>query len=830
MLADLRLAFRSLSRSPLFAAVAVASLALGLGANTAIFSLFDQILLRPLAVRNPHQLVLLEWPAANRAMMVGQGTFSYPMYKDLGSYNRLFSTVLARHPVYATLAQAGGQAFRVYAEMVSGNYFEALGVRAHLGRTLVPSDDRTPGAHPVVVLSYDFWKNQFGSDPALAGRTIRINGQLFEVAGVVEPGFHGLQIGFFPALYVPLMMKRAMTPTWDRLFDRRALWLNLFARLKPGVSRQQAQAALQPYYQSVLEEEAHLQSAGAATEFRRRFAGSQLRVVDGAGGIPFWKREAETPLKVLLAMAGLVLLISCANVANLLLARAAARQRELRIRLALGAGRYHLVRQLLAESALLAAAGGLAGLVLAAWTAEGVLRLLPPEGVRMSLSAQLDWRVLLYSSAVVIATGLLCGLLPAGLATRSNLAPQLREQASTPGRAGMRSKKALVVAQVALSLLMLAGSGLFLRTLLNLRSLDLGFRTANLLLFRVDAPLAGYKAGQAVQIYGQLRERLAAVPGVAGAVIAESSLLTGNTPRNTIRIEGYQPLEGTQMSAFFNSVSEGFFESLGMPILEGREFTAADVAAAPKVAVVNERFARHYFGGESPIGRRLEYHDYRYQQRGEAAVIVGVVRDGRASYLRDESERSVYVPYRQVSGIGAVTFYLRTGLEAEAMIQTLRRETGRAFPGLAVVEPRLIQMQVEELVAGERVVATLCLAFGVLATLLAAVGLYGVMAWSVARRTHEIGIRLALGARPPAVLGMVLREVAWLAAAGVAAGVPTALVLARLVRSQLYGLAPHDPLTFAGAALLVSAVALLAGFLPARRASRVDPLLALRYE
>ena len=825
MLADLRLAVRSLGRSPLFTAVAVVSLALGLGVNTAIFSLFDQILLRPMAVRNARELVMLDSPGARRGMTMGESTFSYPMYKDLRDNNQVFSGILARYPIAATLAQPDGQGLKIEAELVSGNYFEVLGVGAHLGRTLTSQDDKTPGAHPVVVISHEFWKSQFASDPAIVGRTVRINGHSFDVAGVAEPGFRGIQLGFFPSFYVPLMMKRQMTPTWDRLFDRQAFWLYLFARLKPGVSRDRAQAVLQPYYHAALEEDLRQMTGNVSEQFKQRFLARQLLLLDGSGGIPFFRREARDPMIVLLAMVGLVLLIACANVANLLLARAAARLKEISIRLALGAGRLHLVRQLLAESAVLALLGGLAGLLMAPWTIDLLLRWMPENGVRMNLSAQLDWRVLLFSLALSVATGLLFGLFPAWQTTRPDVAPALKDQAASPSRDALRLKKALVVAQVALSLLLLIGSGLFVRSLFNLRAIDPGFRTENLISFNVDAPLAGYKTGQAAQIYEQLRERLAALPGVKAAVIAESALLRGVGWQNTISVEGYPAREGENMNPFFNSVSEQFFESMEMPLREGREFTPADGVAAPKVAVVNDNFARYFYGRQSALGRR-----FRLGYSSQDILIVGVVRDGRATSLRDESARRVYVPYRQASGIGSVTFYVRSPLEAQSMIRALRRETGLAFPGLAFFDPKTVRMQMEDAFIGERIVAQFCAAFGVLATLLAAVGLYGVMAWSVARRTREIGIRMALGAERAKLIRMVLREVAQLTVSGIVIGVPAALGLSRLIRSQLYGLTPSDPLTYAGAVVLIALVASLAGFLPARRASRVDPLVALRYE
>lgn len=825
MQADLRYAWRAMRRAPLFTAIAIASLALGIGANTAIFSLVDQVLLRSIAARDPGQLVLLESPGPQRAMVFGRYAFSYPMYRDLRDSNRVFEGLAARYPTPVTLSAPGGQGLRVDAELVSGNFFQTLGVGPLLGRTLNQADTARPGAAAVAVLDAAFWRTRFGADPQIIGRTVRLNGQPYEIAGVAANSFRGVQPGYRPAFYLPLTMKRQLTPTWDELDNRRALWLQLIGRLNPGLTSQQAQAGLQPLYQAILAEELKQMPGDVTGNFRRRFLSRPLLLQSAAGGIPLLRQETRAPLFVLMAMVALVLLIACANVANLLLARAAARRKEIAVRLALGARRSDLLRQLMAESLLLALAGGAAGLAVASWTLEALLRLLPQNGWRLALSPQLDWRVLAFTAALALLTGLLFGLLPALQATRPDATPVLKEATSSPSRRALRFKQGLVVAQVALSVLLLAASGLFLRTLINLKTVDTGFRTASLLSFEVDVPLAGLPPAATAQTYAALRRRYASLPGVSHAVLAENSLLSGNFWQMTVGVEGYQAREGENLNPQVNSVSEGFFSALGMPLAAGREFTDADTAAAPRVAVVNEHFARYFFKDQSPIGRRFGIAD-----RPRDITIVGVVRDGRSVSLREEPTRRIYLPFRQSPDLGGVTFYVRTAADPDALISTLRKETAAAVPGLALFEPRTVERQLDDSVASDRLLAVLCSAFGLLAALLAAIGLYGVMAWSVARRTREIGIRMALGAPRAGVLKMVQRESALLALLGIALGLPLALALRRLVDSLLFGLKPNDPWVYASAALLLFAIALAAGFWPARQASRTDPLVALRYE
>lgn len=826
LLSDTKYAIRAMRRAPLFTFIAVASLALGLGANTAIFSLLDQILLRPVAVRSPQELVLLDAPGTKMGRVYGEYVFPYPTYKNLRDHNEVFSGLLARAQAPVTVVQRDGQGLKVDAELVSGNYFSVLGVNAEAGRTLTAADDVTPGANPVVVLSYEFWRTHYAANRGVVGQTIRLNGHPFEVIGVAERGFRGIEMGYVPGIFAPMTMKAQITPTYDGLNDPRTYFLNLFGRLKPGVSRESAQAALKPYFHALLEEDFLSIPGPRSASFKKRYLDKQLLLRDGAGGIPTVRTEASLPMLILMAMAGLVLLIACANVANLLMARAAARQKEIAVRLALGAGRMQLIRQLLVESTLLALAGAAAGLLLASWTLELLRNTMGAFPGTSSLVWQLDARALVFMFVIAMIAGAVFGLLPALQATRPNLAPSLKDTgALSATRAALRSKRVLVVAQVALSLLLLIGSGLFVRSLANLQGLDPGFRTENLITFNVDAPLSGYKVEQAPLVYSALRDRFAALPGVSAVAIAENSLMSGANWQMTVSVEGYTSKEGENMNPIVNTVSERFFQSMGIHLAQGREFTAADTAASPKVVIVNEAFVKQFFARDNPLGRRIGFgHD------NPGVQIVGVVKDGKMSSLRDDVMRRVYLPVTQGPEIGRVTFYVRTFNAPGTMIQTLRRETAVAYPGLAFFDPKTLETQISESLTSERLVAGLCGAFGGVATVLAALGLYGVMAWSVARRTRELGIRTALGADQGRILTMVLKEVAVLAGIGIAIGLPVALSLTRLVRTQLFGLTPNDPLTLGAAMAVLFLVALLAGYVPAWRASRVDPLVALRYE
>ncbi len=823
---ELKFAIRALRRSSLFTVIAVASLALGLGANTAIFSLLDQVLLRPAAVRNPGALVMLDSPGPNMGRVYGASTFAFPMYRSLRDHNQVFSGLLARSPAPVTVMQRDGQGLKVDSELVSGNYFEVLGVGAAVGRVLTAADDVTPGASPVAVLSNEFWRNHYAADPGVVGTTIRLNGHPFTVIGVAQQGFRGLDMGYVAVLFAPLTMKAQITPTYDGLNDPRTFFLNLFGRLRPGLTPQSAQSALKPYYRALLEEDFRTMPAGGPPSFEKRYLDKQLLLLDGSGGIASARRDASTPILILMAMAALVLLIACANVANLLMARAAARQKEIAVRLALGAGRIQLIRQLLVESTLLALAGGVAGLLLASWTLELLRNMLGAFPGAASVNWQLDARSLAFLFAVALVCGVLFGLLPALQATRPDLAPSLKDAgAHSATRPALRSKRVLVVAQVALSLILLVGSGLFARSLANLQAVDPGFHPQHLITFNVDAPLSGYPLDRAPLVYAALRERFASLPGVSAAAVAQNALMSGAVWQMTVSVQGYNSKDGEDMNPEVNSVSERFFATAGIALTQGREFAASDTAAAPSVAIVNEAFAKYFFGRANPLGRRIGFG-----RDLPGVEITGVVRDGQTSSLRDELRRRIYLPVRQGPEVGQVAFYVRTVNEPGPMIQTLRRETAAAYPGLAFFEPKTLETQISESLTPERLVAALCAAFGGLATLLASLGLYGVMAWSVARRTRELGIRSALGAGRGRILNMVLKEVAILAALGIAIGLGAALGLTRLVRAQLFGLTPNDPLTLAAAMAVLFVIALLAGALPASRASRVDPLVALRYE
>ncbi|MBI3469812.1 MAG: ABC transporter permease [Candidatus Solibacter usitatus] len=815
----LRYALRTLAKSPVFSLVAIFSLALGIGANTAIFTLVDQVLLRLLPVKNPQELVLLTWRGSHYCSNTGSNALSYPMYTDFRARNQVFSGLLCRHAAPLSMGYQG-QTERIDGELVSGNYFEVLGVKPAIGRTFTSDDDRTPGGHPVIVLSHDFWLNRFSADPKVLGQTLAVNGHSLTVVGVAESGFYGVEIGFSPKMWIPVMMKKAMTPGWADLYNlenRRARWVNVFGRLKPGTTLTQAKASLQPIFHSVLDMEVKDKEFANATSYtKEQFLRSWIDVLPAAKGRSGLRRQAETPLWVLMAIVGLVLLIACANVANLLMARAAEREKEIAVRLALGAGRGRLIRQLMVESLLLALIGGASGLALSVWTDRLLLGLLPAGDAPLQLSAAPDPRILAFALAVSLLTG-------------ADLNITLKEQGGAlAGGAHVRSRKALVAAQVFLSLLLLIGAGLFIRSLRNLRALDPGFRTQNVIAFSIDPVLNGYPKQRSSLLYRQLKERLEATPGVESAALAVVRILDGDEWDSTVSVEGYEPKPGEDMNPFYNSVSAGYFTTLGIPLAAGRDFRSSDEGSKQKVGIVNEKFARRYFGDRSPVGRHFGFGGNPGTKTD--IEIVGVIRDAKYMNMREEIQRQVFVPHFQSDWVIAMTVYVRTRFDPAQMHTVLRRAVHELDPNLPVYQMRGMEVQLDRALIVERMIASLAAVFGLLATLLAAIGLYGVMAYNVARRTREIGIRMALGALSRNVTWLVMKEVLLLLAVGVALALPAAFVLTRLVRTQLYGITPNDPLTILAATLALAAVAVTAGYVPALRATRIDPIRALRYE
>jgi predicted permease len=829
-LSDLRHSFRMLQKSPLFTSIAIASLALGLGANTAIFTVLDQALLRPLPVKNPRELVLISDPGSNRGQFSGDNSdrlFSRPFYLELRDRSQVFSGLIARFPTAANFVYQG-QSESIRAEVVSGNFFDVLGVSADRGRLLSAADDIKKSGHPVVVLGYAFWQRRFGGASDILGKTARVNNALMTIIGIAPREFFGVDVGRNADVYVPLAMKAEMTPTSDGYDDRGNHYLHILGRLKPQMTIKQASPSLQVIFKPMLDADLANMTGKISQRFRDRFLAKALILTPAYNGVPTFRENTSTPLYVLMAMVGLVLLIACANVANLLVARGLGRQKEIAIRLAMGASRADIIRQLLAESLVLAALGACAGLILSAWTSGLLIESIPGQGGVSGLNASLDPRTIAFTFVLALITGIGFGFLPAIQSTRPNVYPTLKDQAGgvIGGFGQIRSRQALVVAQVALSLLLLVGAGLFTRSLMNLRKLDPGFQTANMVTFSLDASRNGYTPARIRETYQTIQDRLNTVPGVRSAALNDIALLSGDNNLSSIHIDGYQAKQDEDMNPHFSSISPGYFSTLGTPLLLGRDFTAADRLGSPKVAVVNESFAKHYFNGENPLGRK-----FGYRQEGPGDVeIIGVAKDAKYDSLRNDHPRIVYVPYLQEPAPGYVSVDVRTAAAPEAIMPTLRREIAKVDSNLAMWDLKTMEAQVSESLYAERLIATLCACFGALATILASVGLYGVTAFSVARRTREIGIRMALGAGRASVLRMVLKEVAWMCLIGVALGVPLAVALSRYLVSQLYGVAPTDLLTLLFAALTMMCVSLAAGFLPARRAATVDPTIALRYE
>ena len=837
LLADVRLVLRTWLKAPSFAIVAILSIALGIGANAAVFTLVDQVLLRMLPVKDPHELVQVTVSGTRYGNNWGDGSeLSVPVYKELKENSTVFAGVFARFGAAMTIG-ATGRSERVTGEVVSGSYFPVLGVGAALGRIIGEDDDRTPNAHPVAVLSHGYWQSRFNADPSILNSTITINSRPYTVIGVAQRGFDGIEVGRQAQVFVPLMMKAQITPTWNALDQRLSRWVRVFARLAPGVTREQAKVALEPFHAGVLQRDlADPGFAGAAQDTRQRYAANALMIVDGSQGRSNLRRNLTTPLWVLMATAAGVLVIACANIANLLLARGAARQREMAVRLALGATRRRLIAQLLVESLLLAFVGGAIGIGIAALGAPILLGFFVNPDVPQPISTAPDWRILAFTATVTMLTGVLFGLAPAFQSSRPSVAPTLKESATSVLGGQARLRKVLVAAQIAVSVLLLIGAALFIRTLNNLLNVDVGFETRHLLSFGIDPALSGYDLARSRAFTKSLLERLNRAPGVESAALVNVRLLEGNQWGTSVTVEGYRAKPDENSSLLGNLVSPGYFETMGIPILAGRSFTDRDERSTPppagtpdfRVAIVNERFARHYFGDANPIGRRLGFGGN--PNTPTPIEIVGVARDSKYTDIRDTIQRQVFFAFFEASLPTSFTVYVRANRPAEAIFSTVRRTVAELDPNIPVHGTRTLETQVALSLSRERMVATMTVAFGSLATLLAVIGLYGVMAYTVARRTREIGVRVALGATAQRIGWLIIREALIIAVIGIALALPAAWWLGRYVSTQLYGVEPHDPVAIGAAVALSLTVVLIAGLIPSTRAARLDPTVALRQE
>ncbi len=830
ILQEIRLGLRQMRKAPAFTIVAILTLALGIGANTAVFTLLDQALLRSLPVSHPEQLVRLHATGEAPGHFNSYGGddhdyFSYPMYRDLRDTNQVLQAVIANSQQNVAISW-NNKPDMAGCELVSGNYFEALGVRPAIGRLFVPSDEAA-NANLVAVLSFNYWKTHFGSDPTVINRTLLINTQPFTIVGVAPPGFHSIVAGSVEDLFVPVTAKAIITPRWQDLEDRRSSWLTLSARLKPGISRQQAEAAMGPLWHSLRAEE--FKTFEHKDRWKKRFLDdSHLQLLDGARGFSPLRDQISVPLMILMGMVVLLVLMACVNVSSLLLVRAAGRAREISVRYALGAGRWQVVRQLLIEGVLLGLCGGLLGLAVAPMATQVLIRRLVSTDSDLPFNTTPDLRILLFAFTLAFLVSLAFSLAPALHFINPDLVSSLKQQSVTASGARLRFRRILVGVQIGLSLLLLIGAGLFVRTLRNLQSVNLGFTPDHLVSFNVNPRLAGYQPDQVIALDRRILDQLSALPGIRSAAATDDPDLSGEDDNGNVRIVGYNEREDEDMQAEQPWVTPQYFGTMQVPLLAGRLFTENDIIGKDNVAIVNASFAQHYFGSpQATLGRVVNFGSVKEPVN---TTIVGVVGDTKHSGVRNPVRRTVYRALYQSSQPNFTAFLLRTSQTPTAIESSIHGAMQQLDPKLALGKLRTMDDLIADNLSSERLVALLSVSFGVLAILLAAIGLYGVLAYSTAQRTREIGVRMALGADRLSVVWLVLADVLWLAVISIAITVPLSFLFTYMLRSQLFGVSAYDPITVVAGTILVALVALLAASLPARRAASIEPMKALRTE
>lgn len=832
---QIKLAFRRLLKTPFVTAVAVLSIGLGIGANTAVFSMFNHILMRPLPVAAPDELVNLASPGPKSgSTSCGNAgdcdaVFSYAMYLDLARDPQVFTGIAAHHLFGANVGYKN-DTLSVDGMEVSGNYFPLLGLQPALGRLIAPADTATIGGTAVAVLSYDYWVTRFGRDMNVTSQTVVVNGQTLSVVGVAPFGFDGTTRGTRAKVFVPISLRAQMEPPYTQFDARDNYWAYLFARLKPGVTMAAGENGVNVAYHAFIATEVPAQKGLSATD-QAAFAAKRVVLSDGRRGQSYIFSQAGEPLSVLQVVTAIVLLIACANVANLLLARAAGRAGEMAVRLSIGASRAQLVRQLLLESCLLAALGGLAGLLILKWTVTIMVSELPFGAIDPAVST-VSTGALLFAMALSLGTGVLFGLFPALHATRPDLATTLKGQAGQPAgsRSAARFRTGLVITQIALSMGLLTCAGLFTKSLLNASRVELGVKVDHVITFGLNPQRNGYSPARAQQFFADVLGRLGSLPGVQGVAAARVPLIANSNSSTSMSIEGYTPAAGERMSIKFNEISPGYFRTVGMPIRAGRDFTDGDVFGTPKVAIVNETFAKQYKLGANPVGRRLRRGSSDSVKDPFDIEVVGMVADAAYSRVRDPMGPVFFLPYRQNDRLGSISFYALTNDDPSRLLAAVRPLIQSMDNTLPVQRLQTMPEQIAQNLSNDRLMSVLSASFAGLATALAAIGLYGVLAYTVSQRTREFGLRMALGAEPGAVQRLVLRQVAWMTLIGGVIGVGLAVGAGKWTRSLLFQMSSADPTVLIVSVLTLTAVAFGAGFIPSRRASRVDPMKALRWE